>query len=64
MGSLIWTDNYFNQIIFKKSEFGFIPEEIRNYSKNKSKYYLGLYRIHPNFDIVPRGVVTSFRNTN
>ncbi|RNA33182.1 hypothetical protein BpHYR1_052002 [Brachionus plicatilis] len=22
MGSLIWTDNYSNQIIFKKSEFG------------------------------------------
>ncbi|RNA04234.1 hypothetical protein BpHYR1_029839 [Brachionus plicatilis] len=29
MGSLIWTDNYSNQ---------FIPEEIRNYSKNKSKF--------------------------
>ncbi|RNA16418.1 hypothetical protein BpHYR1_039186 [Brachionus plicatilis] len=39
----------------------FIPEEIGNYSKNKSKYYLGLYRINPNFDIVPRGVVPSFR---
>ncbi|RNA17640.1 hypothetical protein BpHYR1_008128 [Brachionus plicatilis] len=35
MGSFIWTDNYSNQIIFKKSEFGtkfkikFIPEEIQ-----------------------------------
>ncbi|RNA05070.1 hypothetical protein BpHYR1_020721 [Brachionus plicatilis] len=48
----------------------FIQEEIRNHSKKKSKnnfiawlrrYYLGLYKINPNFDIVPRGVVLSFR---